>query len=409
MRTLQVARRFTRQAWGGTETVVLETSRRLLRLGHEAEVLCTNALDPVPEERIEGVQVHRFPYLYPYLGLSAESRGRLDQVGGNLFSFSLLAELLARKDVDVMHLHTGKRLGGTVRTAARRHGVPYVVSLHGGAHDVPAEEARRLVEPTRGTLEWGRVLGWAVGARRVLEDAAAILCVGERERRLTQERYPNVPVLHLPNGVDPERFAHGDGCVFRRRLGLTPTDELLLVVGRIDPQKNQALAVDVLAALAASRPGLHLALVGPVTSPDYRARLVARAESSGVASRLHVVDGLAPASVDLVSAYHAADLFLLPSVHEPFGIVILEAWASGLAVVASDVGGVPWVVEGGEDGLLCDPTDLERWVRTVRALLDAPGKRARLAGVGRHKAATQYSWDRVTDRLLAIYEDARAA
>jgi glycosyltransferase involved in cell wall biosynthesis len=407
VKTLQIARRFTRRAWGGTETVVLETSRRLTALGHDAQILCANALDPVPEEAIDGVRVRRFPYIYPYVGLSAENRAQLDRVGGNLFSLPMLRALLAEPGVDLMHLHTGKRLGGIVRTAARLRGVPYVVSLHGGLHDVPGREVERLLEPTEGTIEWGRALGWAVGSRRVLADAGAILCVGERERRETQKLYPQVPVLHLPNGVHARRFAGGDGARFRARLGMRASDELLLVVGRIDPQKNQCLAVEVTAALAAERPGLHLALVGPVTSPAYRGLIERTAERLGVSGRVHVVEGLPAGSRELAGAYHAADLMLLPSIHEPFGIVILEAWAAGRAVVASNVGGVPSVVRNGSDGVLLPPTDVRAWVQTVRELLESPALRSGLGDAGRHKAIVQYGWDRITDRLVQIYDSVR--
>ena len=66
MKSIQVPRRFTRHAWGGTETVVLETSKRLNAFGHEAKIFCPSALDPVREENIEGVSVTRLPYFYPF-------------------------------------------------------------------------------------------------------------------------------------------------------------------------------------------------------------------------------------------------------------------------------------------------------------------------------------------------------
>ena len=201
MRTIQVPRRFVRQAWGGTETVILETSRRLPELGHETEILCPRALADGDEETIDGVKVRRTGYFYPYLGLSAEAKGQLDRKAGNLVSFPLLRELLTRPDLDLVHLHTGKRLGGMVRTAARVRGIPYVVSLHGGVHDVPEEEARTWTEPTAGTWEWGKALGWCFGSRRVLDDAFPI--GGEHPgrgvgvARLARVANPDAPDLEL--------------------------------------------------------------------------------------------------------------------------------------------------------------------------------------------------------------------
>ena len=282
MKSIQVPRRFTRRAWGGTETVVLETSKRLIACGNETKVFCPNALDPARDELIEGVPVTRFPYFYPYFGLGASARDQLDRKGGNLFSTKLLAKLLVEPGVEVLHAHTGKRLGGIVRLASRLRHIPYVVSLHGGAYDVPGAEASSWTEPTKGAIEWGRALGLLVGSRRVLSDAAAVICLGEHERLLVEKAHPEARAVVLPNGVDPQRFQSGQRSAFRHRLGIDPLDELLLVAGRIDPQKNQALAIDVLAALRTSRPRLRLALMGPVTSPAYLALLRSRIDQAGL-------------------------------------------------------------------------------------------------------------------------------
>jgi len=406
MKTIQVPRRFTLDAWGGTETVVLETSRRLMTTGHPTSILCSQALANEPRTEIAGVPVHRTPYFYPYLGLSADASLRLDQKGGNLFSFSLLRALLREPGLDLIHAHTGKRLGGIVRTAARMRGIPYVVSLHGGVHDVPEAEARTWTAPTSGTVEWGRALGLAVGSRHVLRDAAAILCVGAEEARLTAARYPNVRVEHLPNGVEPSRFAAGDGAAFRRRYGLDESAELMTVVGRIDGQKNQLLAVNLLHALAVERPRLQLAIIGPVTSADYRQQIAARVADCGLGSRVRVIEGLPPTGRDLADAYHASDLFLLPSRHEPFGIVVLEAWAAGVPVLASNRGGLGALVRDGVDGVLADPDDLHAWTTAVRALLDSPHTTAGMAASGLRRVEAEFTWDRITGRLLEIYREA---
>lgn len=411
MKSIQIPRRFTRNAWGGTETVVLETSKRLNALGHEAKILCPRALDPVREEQIEGVSVTRLPYFYPYAGLSVESRAQMDRKGGNLFSSRLLGRLLVDREAEIFHAHTGKRLGGIVRLAARMRGIPYVVSLHGGAYDVPGGEAASWTEPSRGAFEWGRVLGLLVGSRRVLSDAAAVVCLGEHERRLVEAAHPGTRVVVLPNGVDPGRFESGHESGLRARLGVDPSDELLLVAGRIDPQKNQGLALDVLMALQAKRPSLRLAFMGPVTSPAYQDELKRRIEGSGLRNRVTFFEA-AQGSTDLADAYRAADLVLVPSVHEPFGIVVLEAWASSRPVVAGRVGGLVDLMEDGRDGCLVDPRDIHAWTAAVDHLLNHRPTARSMAGEGRAKALRHYTWDSITSRLLRLYEevsrDARA-
>ena len=84
------------------------------------------------EDEIEGVPIHRTAYFYPYFGLRKSARLQLDLKGGNLCSFALMHRLASHRDVNLVHLHTRKRLGGMVRTVARLRGVPYVLHLHGG-------------------------------------------------------------------------------------------------------------------------------------------------------------------------------------------------------------------------------------------------------------------------------------
>ena len=407
MQVVHVPRRFVTSHWGGTETVILETARRLQPLGHQTKIICPNALASTDQEVIEGVSVQRTPYFYPYWGLTPEARLQMDLKGGNLFSFSLLRALQAEPNLDLIHLHTLKRLGGIGRYVAMKRRIPYVISLHGGVFDVPQQETQALLAPTAGTVEWGKLLGWWVGSRRVFEDASAIICVGEQERIETQRRYPDKRVVFLPNGVDPERFAKGDGPRFRHTYGIPADARLLLTVGRIDPQKNQRMAIRVLAELRRSLPAVHLALIGPVTNEPYADLVRQTIAALGLEEHVTVIPGLAAGSPELVDAYHAADLFLLPSIHEPFGIVILEAWAAGLPVVASRVGGIPAFVEEGVDGALFPSDDSIACLATLRTLLAQPDTCRALAGAGRQKAVARYSWDQITRELVSLYETVR--
>ena len=409
MHVVQIPRRFVRSDWGGTETVILETSKSLLALGHHTEIFCPRAMSTQNHEVIDGVSVTRFRYIYPYWGLSPSARLQMDRKGGNLFSFPLMRELRRLPNLDLIHLHTGKRLGAIGRYVAARRKLPYVISLHGGVYDVPALEAQTWTAPAKGTFEWGKVLGWWVGARRVLDDAAAIICVGRKELKEAQLRHPNQAVVHLPNGVDADRFASGDGSGFRSRHGIQPDAFVILVVGRIDPQKNQLLAVRLLAELRRKNPRVHLVLVGPVTDDDYNLSLSKEIAALGLDRNVTLIRGLETSDPELVNAYHAANLFLLPSVHEPFGIVILEAWAAGLPVVASNVGGIPSFVSDGENGCLFPSGDLAALLGAVRALIANPDRGRKIAAAGKKKASEEFGWDRITRQLVGIYGEAMRA
>jgi len=406
MHTIHIPRRFVRHSWGGTETVVLETCKRLQEAGDSARIFCPEALATSRHEVMDGIPIERFPYFYPYVGLRPDARQLLDQKGGNLFSFALMRALQREPKLDLIHLHTMKRLGGIARRVAQQRKIPYVVSLHGGAFDVPTTEAASLTAPTAGTFEWGKLLGMWVGSNRVLDDAAAILCVGENERRAVQKRYPNQRVEYFPNGVDLDRLKSGEGAAFRQSQGIPHDAFLLLTVARIDPQKNQLTLVQALPALLAHVPQAHLVLIGAVTNSDYHAALEREVKKLGLTGRVTIIPGLPHDSEELRNAYRAASAFVLPSLHEPFGIVILEAWAAGLPVAASKVGGIPFLVDDGKDGLLFDSSSPESIASALIPFCQLSAERHQALGeAGYCKAANQYDWRVLTKRLQALYAE----
>jgi glycosyltransferase involved in cell wall biosynthesis len=403
MKIIQVPRRFVADAWGGTETTILETSRALRRLGDEVQIFTSLALSETGREDIGGVPVRRFRYRYPFLGLSPQARADMDSKGGNLLSLSLLWALLREPGVDLFHAHSGKRLGAAVRTAARWRGIPYVVTLHGGHFVVPEGEMGQMLAPLAGTFEWGRVAGMLLGSRRVLEDADAVLCVGADELEAARRALPGQRVELMPNGVDAAAFAEGDGAAFRAAHAIPPERRILLCISRIDYQKNQLALVDALAGLLPTHPDLHLVLIGPVTVRGYHQRLITAVRERALDERTTLVPGLRADDPMLKNALHAAEVFCLPSLHEPFGIVILEAWAAGLPVVASRIGGIPSFTRDGIDLLHSDPADADSLAAAVGRLLDEPGLARRLALAGGDKARREYDWRVISERLRAFY------
>ncbi len=405
MKIIQVPRRFVTSEWGGTETTILQTSRALQRAGHEAAIFTSLALSDQRRETIQGVPVRRFPYTYPFLGLSAQDKRDMDKKGGNLLSLSLLLGLLREPGVDVLHAHTGKRVGGVVRTAARLRGIPYVVTLHGGFFEVPKGEMDQMLAPIQNRPEWGRVFGAFLGARRVLEDAATVVCVGGDEYVAAQAKLPGQRVELIPNGVDCEAFAQGDAAGFRAAHGLATDRRIILCVSRIDYQKNQIGLVDALAQVATQVPTVHLVLLGPVTVAGYHERLLNRVRELGLTDRVTLIPGLRPDDPMLPAAYHAAEVFCLPSLHEPFGIVILEAWAAGRPVVASRVGGIPSFTQDGEDVIQAQPGDTADLAARLIQVMGDPRLAGRLAAAGQAKARRDYAWSAIAARLVDIYRE----
>jgi glycosyltransferase involved in cell wall biosynthesis len=280
-----------------------------------------------------------------------------------------------------------------------------VVTLHGGYFEVPRGEMDQMLAPIRNRFEWGRLFGALLGSRRVLEDAAALICVGGDEYEAAKKQLPNQRVELLPNGVDSKFYAVGDGAAFRAEYGIPADRRIVLCVSRIDYQKNQIGLVEAMGEVTSRLPGAHLVLLGPVTVASYHQRLLDKVHELGLEQRVTIVPGLGPDDPLLRGAFHAADVFCLPSLHEPFGIVILEAWAAGLPVVANRIGGIPSFTRDGDDVLHAEPGDLDHLASRLVGLLERPELASRLAAAGRAKARRDYDWSTISDRLLGLYED----
>jgi glycosyltransferase involved in cell wall biosynthesis len=401
MKILHVARRFTAAAWGGTESVVSSLVREQLQRGDASELLATAALDHPGAETLLGVPVTRFPYTYARVPLGAEARAALDNKGGNPLAPAMLARLLREPGVDVYHCHTMQRLAGQVRFAAKIRRRPYVVQLHGGEFAVPTDEVREMMRPTARTFDWGKVPSALLGTRQFLSDADLVLVLSCEELKRARRELPGTRVEILPNGVDPAWLDAGDADRGRGTLGIPEGAPVALTVARVDPQKGQELVPTVLAA----NPDLHAVLIGPVTVPGYDDTVRIRATEAGVADRLHLLGGMKPESPELADAFAAADFFLLPSRHEPFGIVVLEAWSAGLPVVVSDAGGLGELVRPGVDGLIVPTGDGDAFAHAVATVLAMNRRGADLAEAGRRRVLQDYTWTAVARRLGRLYEE----
>ena len=407
-RIIHVPRRFVLDEWGGTETVLAEMVAQQRRQGWQPEIHTSQALSRVRAELWRDVPIRRYSYCYPFFGLSAAQRHQLDKKGGNLLSLALFFSLLRAKDVRLFHAHSLKRLGGAVMTAARRQRKPFVVTLHGGVFDVPAAEKSEMIAAQAGKFEWGKIFGALFRSRPLLEKADAVICVGRAEYDSARRSLSHGRIHHLGNGVDAARFTSGNGAAFRAAHGIPADAFVLACYSRIDPQKDQLCLVEAFDQLAAAHPQLHLVIAGPCTVGDYLAQLDRRIAASPHAARIRRLGPIASEGTALPDAYHGCDVFVLPSRHEPFGIVVLEAWCAGKPVVVAEVGGLRHLVTTGENGLFFPSGDAAALAGSLEKLLRAPTLRTALGAAGRQLARERYSWEKVADETERIYRAAEA-
>lgn len=392
MRIAHIVRRYSRTEWGGTETVVAHTVEEQLKRGHEPRIFATDALQTRDLTASLPPNAEVFGYFYPYWPMPSADRLALDKKGGSPYSPALFRAVRAFGP-DLIHIHAGGRLAVAAVRLAERLGVPSVMSLHGGAAVVPQCEIDEMLRPLKRKLPYGGILDRLLGLRfDPLARVGAIVCISRAEERRLVGLYPSQRVRYVPNGVSAARPA------------VRPPDHVprnILCVSRIDYQKNQLALVEAFARLPKT---CRLKLVGPLTAGWYAEKIRARAAELGVADRFTLVPGLPPGSAELEAAFAEADVFVLPSVHEPFGIVALEAMQRGLPLVSSNVGGLPDFVKDGESGLLFDPFDVDGLAASISRVFSEPGLAAQLIDGGVRTAA-RFAWPRVIDELERVYAE----
>jgi len=204
---------------------------------------------------------------------------------------------------------------------------------------------------------------------------------------------------HYPDDIDQ--------AAARRYFGIAPDAFLVVNISRIDSQKNQLGLLEAFARFHAVTPGARLVMIGPETQPAYGDKLRAFIAANHLGDAAIMVPGLSNESGLLIDAYHAADAFVLSSRHEPFGIVVLEAWCAGRAVVVSRVGGLQTLVRDGETGFFFDPDApdaADQLAAHLTTLYRDPALRHKVGEAGRAEAAAHYDWTRIGARLEGIYQ-----
>ncbi|MEC3980097.1 glycogen synthase [Amycolatopsis sp. H20-H5] len=333
-----------------------------------------------------------------------DARGHTDAHGYDQPAFATMdiavSMAAALEGHDLAHSHTWyANLAGHL--AKLHHAVPHVVTAH----------SLEPLRPWKAEQLGGgyRISSWI--EREAYETADAIIAVSGGMRRDVLEAYPavspdRVHVVH--NGIDTELYRPDPGKDVLARHGIDPDRPYVLFVGRITRQKGVPHLVRAAAALDE---GTQLILcAGGADTPELDAEfrgLVAQLEKTRTG--VHWIPEMLPRPEVVQLLTHAA-VFACPSVYEPLGIVNLEAMACGTAVVASDVGGIPEVVEDGKTGLLVhyDEKDTAAFEADLAArineLVGDPDRAAALGLAGRERAVGEFGWAAIAERTVAIYE-----
>ncbi len=377
---------------------VLQTAVELARRGTEVEIFtrATSSNVPPVQEAAPGVLV-RNVVAGPFEGLDKHD------LATQLCPFT--AEVLRQEarhlpgHYDLVHSHYW--LSGQVGWLARdRWRVPLVHT----AHTLAAVKNAALAEgdcPEPATRE--------IGEKQVIAEADRMVANTAEEARQLVELYSADPerIDVVPPGADLTRYRPGAKAAARAELGLSNDERIVAFIGRIQPLKAPDVLVRAAAELLRRDQARKLRVLivgGPsgtgLERPD---ALIELAAALGIAEH---VTFLPPQPPDrLVQVYRAADLVAVPSYNESFGLVAIEAQASGTPVLAADVGGLGTAVRHGETGLLVPGHRTPDWADALGDLLD-DGERLHRMGLRAVEHAGHFSWEHTADGLLASYSAA---
>jgi glycosyltransferase involved in cell wall biosynthesis len=303
---------------------------------------------------------------------------------------------LARKGrFDLIHAHWVVPNGTMALPACWWTGLPLVVSLHGS--DVFLSEKSALFRHT---------------ARTTFRRAAAVTaCSDDLAQRSLDLGVTRTPFT-IPYGVSTNQFRPSLDAAFRLRekLGLSPESPVVLAVGRLVHKKGFEFLVDAVPKVLSSFPGLNLVIAG---QGDLKSVLDERARRLGVADRVRMV-GNVPRD-ELPAFYAMATVVSVPSVRDDAGNVdglpnvLLEGMASGSALVASAVAGIPHAVRDGKEALLVTERDSEALANAIIELLKSEERRASLGAAARARAREHFDWSRVGERFEEVFHSVTGA
>jgi D-inositol-3-phosphate glycosyltransferase len=382
---------------GGMNVYISEVSKQLAGMGIEVEIFTRATCSDLPPrvELAPGVTVRHIS-AGPFEGLDK------NDLPAQLCAFTsgVLREEASHEPgwFDLVHSHYW--LSGQVGWLAKeRWGVPLVHTMHTMARvknaalaegDAPEPQLR------------------AIGEAQVVEAADRMVASTAEEAGQLVDLYGADPsrLATIAPGVDLGVFAPGSRAEARRRIGVPGDAVMLLFVGRIQalkaPDVVLAAAAELLAADPSIRDRLVVAVVGGpsgsgLAKPEHLHKL---AGSLGIADVVRF-DRPVP-QPELADFYRAADLTLVPSYTESFGLVAVESQACGTPVVAAGVGGLRIAVRDGVSGVLVDGHDPAVWAAVVARLLADPGERARMSAGG-VEHAREFGWSMTASRLLELY------
>lgn len=364
---------------GGMNVVVLNQAIAIAALGHSVDILTRRSSPDAPKAvRLANRIELRFLDAGPARPVAkGDHENYIEEFGSRMGA-------LGRYDIIHSH-HWFSGMAGL--PVARARGIPHVQSFHSiaASASTPLSAGERAESP-------GRMAGEALLARE--SDAVVAISAAEADTVVTRLGGDRDRIVIVPPGVDRELF-HPAVAHRRSAVGYA------LVAGRLQPLKGFDLAIEAVAAMPAQlRPELVIAGDTSVDFDQYTAELKAIAAKNGIEHHIRFVGPQSRAN--LAELLRDARVVLVPSHSETYGLIALEAAASGVPVVAAASGGLRESVVDGETGMVLESRDPHVWAEAITTILSDRGLAERLSAAARLRAE-HFSWSRSARGLICAY------
>jgi glycogen(starch) synthase len=383
LRILMLTWEYPPRIVGGISRVVEGLSKSLVKLGAEIHVITTEMPGSPLEENDDGVFIHR-------VGIDSPAPNFHSWVLLMNHFFSKRAGRLAREvgGFDIVHVHDWLVLpsGAEVKSFL---GCKMVSTLH-------SLEFKRAGEPNSPEGKMVESLEWWI----TYESSLIIVCSGSMKQD-THSRYkaPDEKIWVIPIGIDTKKFQRQapDRDVIRARYRVSVNEKLILFVGRLTHQKGCEYLIRAIPS-AAKHDNVKLVIVG---DGYQKGELEYVASQTGESWRIRFT-GFLPDG-DVVDLMLSADVMVIPSVYEPFGVVALEALAAGVPVVASDVDGLGEIIKHEYNGILVYPRDSSSISWGISRILSDRLNTLRMVQNGKNDITRKYAWESVAELTLKAY------
>jgi glycosyltransferase involved in cell wall biosynthesis len=371
---------------GGVAAHVTELSAALQRRGHEVHNFVRLGQHQNTYDVIDGVHYHRCP-----IELHPDFITEMNNMGNSFVYFMGQTEAYQGGRFDIVHGHDWLSAKGIIQ-AKNDRGSRTVLTLHSTEYGRCGNHFRNgNCDRVRAVEREG-----AYCADRAITVSGALA-----DEVKWQYEVPDWKLRTVYNGVDCRRYdGQIDPAVCRRTYGIGPLDPMVLFVGRLSSQKGPDILLEAVPGILEHRHDAKIVFVG---DGDLRGYLERRAGELGVQHAVRFLGAMHPDS-DLINLFKSTDCVCVPSRNEPFGIVVLEAWAAGKPVVVTHNGGPRDFVTHGVDGyLVYDNANSVCWgVNTIFGNFD----HARWMGErGRVKAAYGFAWDAIAEQTEGVYRE----